>query len=115
MTQGLCPVCGDANYKGLDEIDVKKQHLLYAPDDPAKRRQLDEGAAQASMNYTMRRCLQCGLEYSFPMAAGTHDWYVAAYSALDLFPQDRWEFFFVVGAISTSDVVFELGCGDGAF
>jgi len=49
------------------------------------------------------------------MRAPDFEWYDLAYSTLSLYPGSRWEFDVVTAQCRTSDRVFDIGCGDGAF
>jgi len=63
----------------------------------------------------MLQCLGCGLEFSSPLRAPPVAWYKLLYQTLDLYPSNRWEFAEVLRRLDPSDVVYEIGCGSGAF
>lgn len=63
----------------------------------------------------MRLCCSCALEWASPMNAPDADWYELAYRVLDLYPEGRWEFERVLASCGSTERIFDIGCGDGAF
>jgi 2-polyprenyl-3-methyl-5-hydroxy-6-metoxy-1,4-benzoquinol methylase len=115
MHVNSCPACGWTAFAQLEVIDLEEQHAYYAPADAISQRNLTQAAQQTASNYSMRRCSRCGLEHADPMLAPNEAWYALAYSALDLYPEERWEFAHVLRHSSSDTLVFDIGCGDGAF
>jgi hypothetical protein len=110
-----CPACLAPEAVDLETIGVAEQHRLYAPKDSSLERKLTEQASRSSVEYTMRRCSDCALEYCDPLIAPNSAWYDLAYRALELYPAERWEFDYVLNQLRPADSLFEMGCGDGSF
>jgi 2-polyprenyl-3-methyl-5-hydroxy-6-metoxy-1,4-benzoquinol methylase len=110
-----CPVCGADSRAPLEMVEFDEQHRYYAPANPARQRALTSAAEASAASYAMWRCGQCELEWANPMRAPNGEWYALAYSNLDLYPGARWEFDEVLGTCAPDEVVFDIGCGGGAF
>jgi len=110
-----CPVCAAGQQRPLEKINLEEQHLLYAPADSALRQQLTREAEKSAASYQMLRCERCRLEFAWPLRSPPATWYAAAYGALNLYPESRWEFQFCLQALNEGDTVFEFGCGIGVF
>jgi SAM-dependent methyltransferase len=96
-------------------VDVAAQHEAYFPFAAEIRRKLDEQTRDTAARYDMVRCGACGLHYVSPMKAPNSRWYELAYRALNVVPEQRWEFDVVLGELDASDTVYEIGCGFGGF
>src|ERR1700722_17880032 len=105
-----CPACGNDRLNPLEKIDLPEQHQKYAPAYPATSKCLTEEAQKSAPSYQMFRCVDCGLEFAWPMRSPNAEWYALAYQVLDLYPQTRWEFQACLKAFSRDDKVFEFGC-----
>ena len=110
-----CLVCGSKDIVPLEEVDIPKQHALYAPSDKLMQERLTETARASALRYQMMLCKNCGLEFAYPPVSPNAEWYNLAYRALNLYPDDRWEFPFVIQKIKAGDTVLELACGSGEF
>jgi SAM-dependent methyltransferase len=109
-----CPACNGAAATVVQRIDLKVQHRSYTNDE-ALQRQLTVLANAPNDTVAMLKCDSCKLEYASPLHAPGAEWYGNVYSALDLYPTQRWEFAFVLNTISKQETLGELGCGSGEF
>ena len=110
-----CPICSHINFNNLEFIDVAHQHMLYAPSSPERQIQLNAVLNHTVRTYQMLECQNCQLEFANPAIAPNSNWYDIAYKTLDLYPQNRWEFKFVIENFQTNEKLLELGCGSGEF
>lgn len=110
-----CIVCESTELVALEAIDVVQQHKLYAPTTLLRQKQLTEAAQKSSLEYQIKRCNSCLLEYATPLIAPNSDWYDLAYQTLSLYPQKRWEYDFVINKMQKEQLLYELGCGSGEF
>jgi methyltransferase family protein len=115
MSRADCPACEGDQFDELEFVDVAEQHRLYAPDDQAMQKALNDAAAETGLNYQMLKCRRCGLEFCDPLIAPSAKWYELAYRAMDLHSFERWEFDEVLRRIPLGDHVFEFACGSGLF
>jgi SAM-dependent methyltransferase len=99
----------------LERIDLVEQHRKYAPNDSGLQHKLTVAAQRSAVGYVMHSCESCGLEWATPMSAPGEDWYSLAYQHMNLYPDTRWEFEYVLAACPPDAVVFDIGCGGGAF
>jgi SAM-dependent methyltransferase len=110
-----CPACCRIDIIKLEFVDVARQHMLYAPSSPERQSQLNEVLYPTVTTYQMLECQNCQLEFANPAIAPNSNWYDIAYKTLDLYPQNRWEFDFVIENFQTKGKLLELGCGSGEF
>ncbi len=72
-------------------------------------------------DYSLWRCLETGLEFSWPLLPGNDDFYKWVSSFAGYYPQDRWEYAAVQRLLGPADVaqsafkVLDVGCGQGDF
>lgn len=109
-----CPACGSRNSEALEKIDVIQQHRSYSKD-MIIQADLNEAMKETALEYNMKKCVSCGLEFASPLKAPASKWYDLAYNALDLYPGKRWEFGAVLRAVPAKARLMEMGCGAGAF
>jgi cyclopropane fatty-acyl-phospholipid synthase-like methyltransferase len=110
-----CPACKKQTIRNLETIKLESQHSLYAPDNHFDQQELTRLASLSSNQYTILKCDYCGLEYADPMESPNKNWYEKAYSILNLYPTERWEFNYALKQLTKTDVIGEIGCGSGAF
>jgi SAM-dependent methyltransferase len=110
-----CPACSARASWKSGTIDVAQQHATYVPSAVDVQRQLSAATEAIAGQYDMMTCSRCGLLFCEPMIAPTSDWYQVAYRALDVQPEQRWEYDIVLRELTSSDFVYEIGCGPGAF
>jgi Methyltransferase domain len=114
-SETCCPACANKTHIYLENIDLKLQHALYAPNDTLAQRNLTEEASLSADYYTMLQCNRCNLEFAQPLVAPSSVWYSHAYSLLALYPSARWEFDYAIAQLNITDLVGEIGCGSGNF
>lgn len=115
VAKDICPACGKKEALVLETIDLESQHRHYAPDNVSAQESLTIAAKTSVEKYTMHKCVSCALEYAEPSIAPSNSWYSLAYSLLDLYPVNRWEFDYVINKIGVTNLVGEIGCGSGSF
>ena len=110
-----CPACGHEAPHAVRRFSIADQHALLAPEDAELQRRLTAAALDASLEYELHRCPECGLEFVAPLRAPTPEWYRLLYSTRDLYPKKRWEFDQVLSHVGSDEPILEIGCGAGAF
>lgn len=111
----FCPACQKKRSINLENINLELQHSLYAPNNDIEQKELTRLASRSTDKYKMIKCEHCQLEYASPMLSPDKDWYEKAYSVLNLYPAERWEFNYAIEQLKKTDLVGEIGCGSGAF
>jgi len=108
-----CPACGARGATPAGSVAVSRQHALYFPAAPEVQQRATEVAAVT--DYLMWQCGSCGLAFASPMVAPGRAWYEVVYRALDVKPEQRWEYGPVLDSLTAADAVYEIGCGHGGF
>jgi SAM-dependent methyltransferase len=109
-----CPACGGTATLPLELVEVDEAHSFYTTC-LKERKALSRLVSVVNGQYTMRKCETCSLEFADPLKAPPSGWYDAAYSLLPLYPADRWEFSEALSRCKKSDLLAEIGCGNGQF
>jgi SAM-dependent methyltransferase len=108
-----CPACLARCAVESRVVEVQAQHATYFPIQPDVQQQLTQAVGRES--YRLMRCPNCDLEFTSPMVAPGQAWYEIAYRALEVKPEQRWEYGAVISQLTADDSVYEIGCGTGAF
>jgi 2-polyprenyl-3-methyl-5-hydroxy-6-metoxy-1,4-benzoquinol methylase len=108
----LSPLTGDGEVELLEQIDVAD---LKAP-------WLDSFAVDVSSEFSgfdtvgFYRCLKSGLRFFHPAIVGSESFYEGLQRQISwYYAEDKPEYDFARGFISSKDQVLEVGCGRGTF
>jgi 2-polyprenyl-3-methyl-5-hydroxy-6-metoxy-1,4-benzoquinol methylase len=113
-SETLCPVCNassDVVKKLSADFLEEKLRNYYGVDS------LDEKLDLC--DYDLMRCVNCSLEFGFPLKPGSNNFYEWITSKPGYYPPHRWEWDIVIEQITNQGLVkaslLEVGCGSGAF
>src|SRR5207247_1250752 len=63
----------------------------------------------------LNECLRCGLQFFWPLTAGSAEFYASLSAATTYYSHSRWEFSQAFKWIGEETQVLDVGCGDGYF
>jgi len=70
-------------------------------------------------NYSLWRCRDTGLEFSWPLEPGNFDFYKWISGFANYYPHERWEYFKTIARIRDWSIpissLLDVGCGSGLF
>ena len=108
----LCPLCEDSAFTCLDVFPAGDLQIEYA-------RQLGVDIrgefAPDVQTFELRECENCHLQYFFPLCTGSPAFYARLSDQEAYYSRSRWEFDETISSLAKSDVVVDVGCGDGHF
>jgi 2-polyprenyl-3-methyl-5-hydroxy-6-metoxy-1,4-benzoquinol methylase len=109
-----CPVCDhkSINIRSLDKKKIISELEDYFAEKPPRDIEI--------IDYKMQLCLNCSLEYAFPLEPGSQSFYKWVTTREGYYPEDRWEWNAVVDQIynrkkQNGISVLDVGCGGGDF
>jgi SAM-dependent methyltransferase len=108
----LCPICSGHRFHLVDVFPVADLSVEY-------QRQLrvdvrGEFDAQLSA-LDLNECLSCGLQFFYPLSAGSSEFYASLSASPSYYSNSRWEFSQAFKWIGEQTRVIDVGCGDGYF
>ena len=111
--QDVCPVC-DSNSLIVRELNYP---FLLSELEKYYNEKIDIDLSL--INYKVRRCESCSLEFASPMQGGSSEFYTWITNHKGYYPDNRWEWQEVVNQIQRQDLksasLLEVGCGSGKF
>ncbi len=108
-----CPACGNYSFDHLGSYGTNDIYISYGFTDQKVISELKK--LHSLDQYSLVKCISCGLEFAQPICAPSAEWYGVLYKNLRLYPSRRWEYDFVLKNTMAGSSICDLGCGSGQF